>query len=246
MPFINLDQRNAQGYTALMDLLRFYHIKRELPAATRLFIERGADIHARNIHGRTCLHIAVMEAISIHEIEGLLHAIIILIQHGADIFAKDFSGRSIFNDAYECDHSQWLKGSAKGDLWDAALVRCGLGEHIYQPEERKYHFTQRYTESMFETLWKGYEHLCPYPPGTSSPCSIMNMDTKNEEAEKEKQEKDDRDKDNDSDEEESDEQSQNDTSGNESSSEEDDDDQDEEVQLQNRRKRQRRDSWEGA
>lgn len=179
MPFINLDERDMDGRTPLMAALRSGFTEEDLPAATKLFIEKGADIHARDVLGRTCLHVAVMGVGPVSQMKWLLHAAIILIQHDADIFAKDFSGRSIFDDAYECDHiSPQPMGSARGDLWDTALLRCGLGEHIYPPAERKYHFTTWYTESMFETLWKGYKNLCPYPPRSSSPCPIIIMDTK--------------------------------------------------------------------
>jgi hypothetical protein len=62
-------------------------------------------------------------------------------------------------------------GSYRGDLWDYALLRCGLGELIGS-NERIYHYTQFYTEDMFKSLWTGWEHLFPYSQEVSCPVLI--------------------------------------------------------------------------
>lgn len=129
----------------------------------KLLLDRGADIKARDHFGRNCLHMAVMTAGRPIEGDREMEAISLLIQRGADIFNVDNSGCSIFDTAYACDHDciSFL-GGYRGDLWDAALSRCGYGEYIRKPEERVRHYTAHYTENDFRSLWKGREHLRPY------------------------------------------------------------------------------------
>ncbi|KAF2255236.1 hypothetical protein BU26DRAFT_152689 [Trematosphaeria pertusa] len=141
----------------------------------KLLLDRGANIHARDNRGMTCLHIAVQSARPRNHlntrVEEDMEAITLLTQRGADIFTTDYSGRSIFDDAYVCDHEkEYPRGSYRGDLWDAALFRCGHGEHIQRPEERMCHYTQWYTEEEFARLWEGMAQDCPYISTPSAIC----------------------------------------------------------------------------
>ncbi|KAH7088968.1 hypothetical protein FB567DRAFT_591081 [Paraphoma chrysanthemicola] len=179
-------------------------------------LDRGADIHVRDNSGRTCLHVAVIKAQYCNRVKQDVCALMLLIQRGANIFTSDIHGRSIFDEAYECHDDRFRPlaksmGSYRGDLWDHVLIRCGLGEHIRPPEERIYHYTENYTEANFRRLWKGWDHLFPYPRGTSSPCPVLLLEDESG---------DDEDEDEDEDEEEDDEE--------EDDEEEDDEDEDDE------------------
>jgi hypothetical protein len=185
--FINLEERGERGDTLLMLLARNYG-HGYLAEKFDTLLNRGADIHARNYSGQTCLHIAVINvrwpSVKVDEVG----AIVLLIQRGADIFTTDDAGVSIFENAYKCGHDTRRgcpNGSYQGDLWDAVLSRCGLGEHIWPPEERVYHYTKVYTESHFRQLWEGWEHLFPYPPGTSSPCPCTILEDVDEDEDEE-------------------------------------------------------------
>jgi hypothetical protein len=172
-PFINVEERYEMGDTLLMQYARGFMYGYNA-SGFEVLLDNGSDILARDSSGRTCLHIAIMHAKHSYHSEQEINALTLLIQRGASIFVKDNSGRSIFADAYTCDHRPpFSLGSYRGDLWDAVLIRCGLGEHIWPPEERCYHYTKRYTEAHFKKLWEGWEHLYPYPPGTSTRCPEM-------------------------------------------------------------------------
>ena len=171
--FINLNEKDSRGRTILTSFAANYGPGYNADKFAVL-LDRGADIHIRNAHGQTCLHVAVVNANYV-DVESDARAIILLIERGADISTLDDRGRSIFHDAYECHHDRWWRasGSYRGDLWDHVLIRCGYGERIRPPEERIYHYTHRYTEDKFRSLWEGWEHLFPYTRETSSPCSVL-------------------------------------------------------------------------
>ena len=172
-PFINLNEKSSRGETILTMFAANYSPGYNADKFAVL-LDRGADISIRNAHGQTCLHLAVLNAKGGVDMESEVRAIILLIERGADISTSDDYGRSIFDDAYECDHDWWrTSGSYRGDLWDHVLIRCGYGEYIRLPEERKYHYTDLYTEDDFRSLWEGWEHLFPYTRETSSPCSVL-------------------------------------------------------------------------
>ena len=134
----------------------------------KLLLDRGANIHARNHGGLTCLHKAVVRA---RTCKNEMEAIVLLVQCGANIFTTDNLGRSIFDDAYDCDHEEYRPlGGYRGDLWDAVLAQCGYESYIRRPEQRLCHYTVRYSREDFERLWKGREHLCPYFSDSSAVC----------------------------------------------------------------------------
>src|SRR4051812_9822320 len=86
----------------------------------KLLLDRGADIHARNHEGLTCLHKAVVEA---RTCRNEMEAIVLLVQYGANVFTTDNLGCSIFDNAYGCGHDKYRPlGGYRGDLWDAVLA----------------------------------------------------------------------------------------------------------------------------
>ena len=170
--FINLEELDESGRTILIRLARNYNggYRAEV---FKLLLDRGANIHARDPEGRTCLQTAVLESAPMRDPKEGFDAVVLLIQRGADVFTTDNQGCSIFDTAYECDHgSTWHLGSYRGDFLDAVLSRCGYGEYIRRPEDRLCHYTKRYTSAHFRRLWEGREHLCPYFYGPSPLCPV--------------------------------------------------------------------------
>jgi hypothetical protein len=198
--FIDINKRDSEGHTILKNLAGNQYLGYTAEKFAAL-LDAGADIHARDSSGRTSLHIAILTAKQPDEPEREVCAIILLIERikqikrREDIFASDDRGRSIFDDAYECDHSRWSLGSYRCDLWDHVLIRCDLGELIRPPEERIYHYTDDYTEDHFRSLWKGWEHLFPYSRETSSACPVLILEDESEDDESEDDEYEDWDED---------------------------------------------------
>ncbi|KAH9882577.1 hypothetical protein J1614_000813 [Plenodomus biglobosus] len=178
--YINLNQRDSGGHTPLLWHARKLNSSHRAEKFAAL-LDRGADIHARDLSGRTCLHLAVYNAEFRYrpDIRDDARALVLLIERGADIFTLEYNGRSIFDDAYECDHFSWPRysklatGSYTADLWDHVLIRTGHEERSRPAEERIYHYTAEYTEDHFRLLWEGWEHLFPYSCETSSPCPVL-------------------------------------------------------------------------
>lgn len=149
--FINLNERDSIGRTLLLVLARNTDAGYNADKFAAL-LDRGADIHARDAKGNTCLHEAIVNAWNGAEMESDARAIMLLISRGADVFTSNYHGRSIFDDVYECHHGWRASGSCRGDLWDHVLIRCGYGKHIRAPEKRIYHYTKHYTEDHFRSL----------------------------------------------------------------------------------------------
>ncbi|KAL9083914.1 MAG: hypothetical protein Q9165_008321 [Trypethelium subeluteriae] len=56
-------------------------------------------------------------------------------------------------------------GGYRGNLWDAALARCGYDINRFREEAvhpRKPRYAPEYTRGYFEQLWEGFESHCPY------------------------------------------------------------------------------------
>ncbi|KAI9690147.1 MAG: hypothetical protein M1822_009108 [Bathelium mastoideum] len=160
-PYINfgLNERGETPLTLLAENLG------EGFTATKfqILLDRGAEIDARNKLGRTCLHVYLQNARMLHSEEVKL--VVFLISKGADVNSIDSSGCSITDTAYEYsgrDPDDNI-GGYRGDLWDAALSRCGLNIH---KRRRRYgrmpQYTRKYKREDFEKLWEGREEDCPY------------------------------------------------------------------------------------
>jgi hypothetical protein len=129
-------------------------------------LARGANIHTRDSSGQTCLHLCFYGVLAIRGIMGLQrcrHAQTYLIRRGADVFAVDSTGSSVSDMAYgACGPDRY--SSASGDLWDVVLADCGYDVAQFRKAHlpRKARYGGWYTRQVFEELWKGQEHLCPY------------------------------------------------------------------------------------
>ncbi|KAF2806383.1 ankyrin [Mytilinidion resinicola] len=178
-PFIDLNPtsyedtnplfRLAENCSAGFDATRF-----------KFLLDAGSNIHARDVGGRTCLHIAIRH-VKASRTEREYAALILLIQSGADVFSTDYLGNSISHSAYTCTSDSRRKGY-RGDLWDAVLSYCGYdisairkGYPRKTPQYGRATFIgQAWTRERFERLWKGREGQCPYyhdPPIWRSPLS---------------------------------------------------------------------------
>ncbi|KAF2104285.1 hypothetical protein NA57DRAFT_51122 [Rhizodiscina lignyota] len=165
--FVDLHQRDDFGRTPFLRLAMGMW---DDPGSFALFLARGADIHARDYVGMTCLHYSVTWA-NPNNTE-LLASLTLLIDKGADVLAVDDFGHSVSHYAYTSSVKEC--GGYRGDLWDAALARRGY--NLYEMRRgfpRKPRYSRRYSRATFERLWSGFEHLCPYyddvpvwPPGS--------------------------------------------------------------------------------
>jgi hypothetical protein len=147
-----------------------------------VLLRRNADVSARDGLGRTCLHFCVLSewylllwdyegplgSATSHPIHRYSKGIILLIQNGADVHAQDHSGGSVSDYAYAGGpvrtNVQHL-GGVWGDVWDSALAMCGYRISEFRRRHggrRKACYKTVYTRQVFENVWEGYEHLCPY------------------------------------------------------------------------------------
>ena len=149
-----------------------------------VLLGRSADVTDRDDNGRTCLHHCFqadqewelpsshdkvpVDIESPHPLHQFSAGIILLIQHGGDVYAQDDFGHSVSTYAYMIlvDVITLAElGSIWGDVWDFALARCGYDISEFRHKHgasRKGRYTRHYTRRVFESLWAGYEHLCPY------------------------------------------------------------------------------------
>lgn len=135
----------------------------------QFLLNRGADVHARDKNGKSCLHL--IDIGGVHQTEKR-EIISFLIDSGADIFARDFDDVSVSEARYSPDSrsSMGSTGSSNGDIWDNVLARRGYNIAEFRkgwPRVAKYvtgnyWWYSNYEREDFELLWEGMEHLCPY------------------------------------------------------------------------------------
>ncbi|KAK6063691.1 hypothetical protein SCUP515_12216 [Seiridium cupressi] len=88
---------------------------------------------------------------------------------GADVLAKDRFGVTVSHSAVwnvSTDYYAWREpiGSYTCDLWDSALSACGYDMAAVRGNRPfGVRYTEHYTKQHFRALWRGQEHLCPYP-----------------------------------------------------------------------------------
>ncbi|KAI1360090.1 ankyrin [Xylaria arbuscula] len=124
-----------------------------------LLSELGADIHARDLEGRSCLHICLPKVS--RTVESSREIIKFLIKNGADIHARDKFGQTAYEWAYK--HFDHRYGSRAGDIWDVVIRECGydICQFRWNCQRRPY-YTRWYQRRNFEKLWEGRESQCPY------------------------------------------------------------------------------------
>ena len=143
-------------------------------------LRRGADVHARNRQGETCLHLhlaGIASHFNFHcsrapnigpYLERVRESLTYLIENDADVRAVNYYGESVSDVAYE--------DIVRGLVWDAVLADCGFKVADFRTEEhefcwhpslitcseQRYTLGECFTTEVFAALWKGREHLCPY------------------------------------------------------------------------------------
>jgi len=88
---------------------------------------------------------------------------VFLINHGADVYARNNDSPSVSDLPYDEERH---RTSFPGDVWDAVLAEGGYSVLCHRkrhgPRPRVAIYRRGYTREMFERLWEGREHLCPY------------------------------------------------------------------------------------
>ncbi|KAF3768153.1 hypothetical protein M406DRAFT_70247 [Cryphonectria parasitica EP155] len=130
-------------------------------------LRRGADIHAVDIDGRSCLHVAIRGGRGPCCLEEEFAILVLLIKSGADVQQVDHCGGSISETAYSKKSFGISEnndaGSYRGDLWDSVLATCGYQVSDFRRQHpRVARYTVNYPRSMFLKLWEGQQDLCPY------------------------------------------------------------------------------------
>lgn len=136
-------------------------------------VKAGADVRVRlsrdvnRLKGVTVLHVLVGEA-HCPSTRDELESLDFLIRQGCDVREVCDASISVSKMAYkknqhECQGVLKPVGGYRGDLWDAALVRCGYDLLEFRKEHpRVPRYNEMYRRADFERLWEGLEHLCPY------------------------------------------------------------------------------------
>ncbi|MCJ1397822.1 hypothetical protein MMC11_001018 [Xylographa trunciseda] len=113
-PSIDLEDRDDQGRTALM--LLFLHslpVRRHTPQGefydmAITLLDHGADVNARDIYGRGCVHMVFDTSPRFHnfqseKLKSPWKALVLLIDRGYDIYHTDSNGRSVCEGAIKSD-----------------------------------------------------------------------------------------------------------------------------------------------
>jgi len=157
--FVTMDMLDGQGRTPLLVHCRGLHYTVD---SLSFLLSRRAAIYARDFDGNTCLHLCVrwMMRSDLRDLQRYQIAHTYLIRCGADVSARDNEGRSVSEVTYRNNDRK----SAPGNLWDVGLAERGYDvaqfRKLHWPREARY--SRKYTRQMFEEMWKGQEHLCPY------------------------------------------------------------------------------------
>lgn len=156
-------------------LLQFCAARDWTPEGVSVLLDRGANVHARDRFGKTCLALCVGSLASwrpwflvpnITSAQRLAEprdVLLMLIRRGADVLAVDYTGLSVSEIAYLTVGDEGL--SVAGDLWDVVLADCQLDVASFRAAcgiRRRPRYGKWYTRELFEDLWRGREHLCPY------------------------------------------------------------------------------------
>ena len=161
--FIDLEERDDLGNTFLLSFLD--GLPHEQPREDiGLLLQNGANVHARNDMGRSCLHLLFIDKKKNYLGDltiGMVETLKLLIAHGADVDSRDNEGKSVSEYAYSQQSGRsddWY-----GDVWDRALSSCGYDICTRRRGfPRKPFYDKDYTREDFEELWFGSEEICPY------------------------------------------------------------------------------------
>jgi len=128
-------------------------------------LQRGANVYAVDSYGNSCLHLALHGARGPFRFDKEFEALVLLVKAGANVHAKNHLGHSLSELAYlrPSVHHDGDFGSYWGDFWDSILAACGYQVSDFrQQHPRTGRYTKDYPRKIFEKLWEGRQHLCPY------------------------------------------------------------------------------------
>jgi hypothetical protein len=137
-------------------------------------LQLGFSMDDTDNEGANCLHQSFSAIASFAKFEipclDWVEVLVFLIKKGADVFHRDRHGNSVSDLAYSMEFCHFGSAcSSAGDIWDAALSRCGHDLRIFRathPRKVRYgkHHNNNsiYSRTDFEYLWKGREKSCPY------------------------------------------------------------------------------------
>lgn len=137
-----------------------------------LLLDNGYSVNTRWADGTNCLSQAFLSFKNrgCFEKRAYVQArkavLAYLVNHRADINSTDNKGRSVSDYAYNrvfCTPCSESFIPYMGDLWDSVLDECGYDILPFRRlRPRRARYTGIYTRQVFEQLWEGREHRCPY------------------------------------------------------------------------------------
>ena len=164
--FIDLEDRDDQGRTILLQYLSSECLEFPGRSIVRLLFAKGADLQARDSQGNSCLHLCIGSFWdSCSAPSNRLMTLLTLIQGGADVFARNSNGESVSDVASNCkllieNCSYWE------DLWAAALVKCGFNPaNFFEEYPIKARYSNYYTPSDREFIMQNARIKVPNPRG---------------------------------------------------------------------------------
>lgn len=165
---------DSNGLTPFLSACR--SVTRGQAHSKRVFsflLDRGADISDLDPTGQSCLHLCLKAKVSLRNIKEEREGLIYLIERGANVWARDRAGRSVSHVVYSTSYVDDRRGSFRRDLWDLVLTASGYNVLEVRGNIRRvgwYPETKGgYSRADFRQLWKGREHLCPYPEDLEDP-----------------------------------------------------------------------------
>lgn len=146
---LDTDVRLENGRTVLLDYVFNHH--RKNPQVIAMLLEKGADVHARDRDGNTCLHLyfkRLEQDMPSYNRDCLLS----LIRSGADISAKNNLGWTVA-ETVGCGH---LSRGYATDLWNTTLSHCGYDSadlRVSIPDKSRISWS--YTALYYAALLRG-------------------------------------------------------------------------------------------
>jgi len=160
--FIDLHQRDRLGRTPLLSMI--VNAVSINPCHIRLLLMRGADIHARDNAGNTCLHLLVSSARNPNGLWERDSLMLLIFGMHADVLAVNNRGKTVSELAYTPNSRdrKYMLGNYRGDLWDTVLVACGYNLPYFRnnfprtPRKTKYPPTDIEKLRKFDGFWTEY------------------------------------------------------------------------------------------
>ncbi|RTE84304.1 hypothetical protein BHE90_001093 [Fusarium euwallaceae] len=151
-------------------------------------LDQGYSLHLKWADGTNCLTQFFLASQtqtyleSRRHVQGRREILLFLVSRGADAYSTDSKGRSVSDYAYNqvfCTACNETYPPYLGDLWDSVLDECGYDISEFRKiHPRKPRYNDIYTRQIFEQLWQGREHRCPYWNDAKWPDSSLDGVTK--------------------------------------------------------------------